>query len=244
MRGVRRAASLLALACGCGGTASPPLPTQTEWRDAHLWLEGLRATEPIKPYVAIVRVSLREPHTGRTFAARGAVAVDPHHALRMILVGPAGATALDVWATPERWRFEVPAANILRRGGRDDDPNVPIGFFRWWFLAPLEGSLLTSIDTDDSERFVLRNHDATIDLSDARHGVGHTVTASRRAFGNVDRIAFHGSSFSVAAGDHATYDQETSGVHVEVTIEAPRTPPTLPPSSTPTAPRGREANGK
>jgi hypothetical protein len=244
MRGAWGAVSLVAFACGCGGSAFPPLPTEAEWREAHVWLDGLRATEPTKPYVAIVRVSLREPHTGRTFAARGAVAVDPHHALRMILVGPAGATALDVWATPDRWRFEVPAANILRRGGRDDDASVPIGFFRWWFLAPLEGRLLTSIATDESERFVLRNHEATIDLSDARRGPGHAVTASRRAFGNVDHIDFHGRSFSVTAGDHATYDQETSGVHVDVTIEAPSGAPDPAAFVDPDSPEGQKANGK
>ena len=139
------ALAALASAVACASREPlTPLPTQPAWDAARRWLEALRASEPASPYGAVVRVSLREPRTGHTFAARGAVAVDPHHALRMILLGPGGATALDAWVTPERWRFAVPPAGVLRRGGREDDPSLPIGFFRWWFLSPVGGRLLTS----------------------------------------------------------------------------------------------------
>jgi hypothetical protein len=238
--------SLVALASGCAANVSPPLPTQAEWSAARVWLDELRATEPTKPFAAVVQVALREPHTGRAFSARGAVAVDPHHAVRMILVGPAGATALDVWATPDRWRFEVPAANILRRGGREDDPSLPIGFFRWWFLAPLEGRLLTSVAGGSRERFVLRDRDATVDLTDSRGAAGealHLVSASRRAGDAVDRIAFRGASFAAAAGDSATYDQEGSGVHVEVRIESPADAPDPAAFVDPDSPQGKTASG-
>jgi hypothetical protein len=248
MRRVWAVFSLAGLASGCAATpVSPPLPTEAEWRAARTWLDDLRATEPVKPFAAVVQVTLREPHTGRSFSARGAVAVDPHHALRMILVGPAGATALDVWATPDRWRFEVPAANILRRGGREDDPSLPIGFFRWWFLSPLEGRLLTSVTGRSRERFVLRERDATIDLTDSRvsgEAVAHVVSASRRVGGAVDRIAFRGASFAASAGDRATYDQDTSGVHVEVTIESPSDAPDPAAFLDPDSPEGQKANGR
>jgi hypothetical protein len=245
MRRVAAAASLVALACGCSATTvSPPLPTEAEWLAARTWLDQLRATEPSKPFAVIVAVTLHEPRSGRTFSARGAVAVDPHNALRMILVGPAGATALDVWATPDRWRFEVPAASILRRGGREDDPSIPIGFFRWWFLAPLEGRLLTSVAAGARERFVLRDGHATVDLTDERASVGNVVTASRLSSEGVDRVAFRGVSFAVSAGDRATYDQETSGVHVEVTVEAPSDAPDPAAFLDPDSPEGRRANGR
>jgi hypothetical protein len=248
MRHVPAALSLVAFTVGCGAApVSPPLPTEAEWLTARAWLGELRATEPAKPFAAIVQVTLREPHTGRSFSARGAVAVDPHRALRMILVGPAGATALDVWATPDRWRFEVPAANILRRGGREDDPSVPIGFFRWWFLAPLEGRLLTSVAGRESEHFVLREQSATIDLTDshgATGGVAHVVTASRRAADGIDRVAFRGASFAASAGDHATYDQDASGVHVEVSIESPSDAPDPAAFLDPDSPEGQKANAR
>lgn len=216
--------ALLTVGGGCArAPVSPPLPTPSEWTAARAWLTDLRASEPRSPYGAIVQVALREPYTGRAFSARGAVAVDPHRALRLILVGPAGATALDVWATPTAWRFEVPAAHLLRRGGAEDDPSLPIGFFRWWFLAPLEGRLLTSVASGAAERFILRDRDATVDLTDVR-GASHAITASRRWHGALDTIGFHGA-LAPAAGDRAVYDQERSGVHVEVVVEAPSDAP-------------------
>lgn len=213
------------VSCAPRGAVSPALPTQVEWTAARAWLGDLRQTEPPRPFGAVVRVSLREPHTGKTLTARGAVAVDPGRALRMILLGPAGSTALDVWATPERWRFDIPPADIHRRGGLTDDPTLPVGFFRWWFLGPASGRLLASFPgpvaaRGPSTRFILRQGSATIDIVDARVGSGHDVNASRRVLGTVDRIVFHGRSLSITPGDHATYDQESSGVHVEVTVES------------------------
>ena len=121
----RRAPRSRSSRAGSGRGCRLALPTEAEWLAARQRLAELRATEPTKPFGAVVRVALREPHTGKTFAARGAIAVDPHRALRMVLVGPGGATALDVWATADHWRFEVPAAGLLRRGGREDDPGPP-----------------------------------------------------------------------------------------------------------------------
>jgi hypothetical protein len=200
--------------------AAPVLPSQDEWLVARARLEQLRETEAVEPTTAIVRLSFREPRTGKTYTSRGAVAVDPHKALRMILVGPGGATALDVWATRERWRFEVPAANLLRRGEAEDDPSLPVGFFRWWFLSPVDGRLLTSVAGTVGERFIVRDGTATIDLTDTVTGAGHRITASRRAGGRVDRLAYQGASLSFREGDHATYDDDATGVHVDVTVES------------------------
>jgi hypothetical protein len=208
------------LGCGCAAHPSPALPTQAEWRAARAWLGELRASQPVLPFGAIVRVELRDPRSGRALSARGAVAVDPHRAMRMVLLGPAGSTALDVWATADLWRFEAPAAQMLRRGGQDDDPTLPIGFFRWWFLAPLDGRLLTAVAGTGSERFILRRGADIIDLTDTQDGTGHVVTASRRAQGWVDRIDFRGAALGAEPGDRATYDHEASGVHVEVLVES------------------------
>jgi len=230
MRAALSAALAVALlpsfACG-HGAASPPMPTQTEWDIARAWLDRVRATVPSRPFGALVKVSLREPRTRQSFAARGALAVDPGHALRMILVGPGGATALDVWATRDRWRFEVPAANVLRRGGSEDDPLLPIGFFRWWFLGPVDGRLLSSAAADAGQRFILRDGASTVDvtlaLREASVADGAAtvsgLTAARLSGGATDRIELHATSLAMAKGDHAIYDEDSSGVHVEVTVE-------------------------
>ena len=62
----------------------------------------------------------------------------------MILVGPGGTTALDVWVTKDRFRFAVPAIKLEKRGGVDpaEAKGLPIGMLRWWFLSPLAGRLL------------------------------------------------------------------------------------------------------
>jgi hypothetical protein len=244
MRSLLSLVSVTSLACSCTTKAPawPPLPTESERLTAEAWLADLRRTQPSSPYVAIVQVSLREPHTGHRFAARGAVAVDPHHALRMVLVGPAGATALDVWATPSEWRFEIPPAHILRRGGREADPTFPVGFFRWWFLSPLEGSLVTCGAARAGERFILKDGDAVIDLTDTRT-VPRKVTASRSSRGASDRIDFVGASLTPAAGDRAVYDQETTGVHVEVTVESPSDAPDPAAFLDPDSPEGVKARG-
>ncbi len=218
----------LLAASGCDSTlAAPRMPSQTEWDDAHRHLAALASSEPAKPYGALVHVTMREPHLGKVFSARGALAVDPHRALRMILVGPGGSTAIDVWVTNDEWRFEVPPASIRRRGGADDDAALPIGFFRWWFLGRTQGRLMTSEHGADGERLVLSSGGAVVDLIDvpAAEGHPHVITATRLGTGLSDRLEFHGVSFAPTAGDHATYDDDTSGVHVEVEVEGPNGAP-------------------
>ena len=225
--GARGCGLVLLALTGCAAPVSPRLPTEPEWVAARSWLHDLRATQPDKPFGAVVSVSLREPHTGKTFDARGAVAVDPHHAMRMILIGPAGATALDVWATLDEFRLEIPAANVLRRGGRAADPALPIAFFRWWFLDPVGGRLLASFARPAGERsvrLVLRAGEATVDLVDTKRDSAsserHELVASRLDREVTDRIDFVGASLGVTPGDHATYDSASSGVHVEVAVES------------------------
>jgi hypothetical protein len=225
--------------CAAERPATTTAPSQAEWVEARDWLRRLRATEPRAPFVENVAVTMREPRSGRVFHARGAVAVDPHHALRMMLIGPGGMTALDVWATRDAWRLEIPAVGILRRGQREADPALPIGFFRWWFLTPLDGKLLTTfdrttacdasgggVDTLERRAFVLRSDDATIELVDGQHGGWHHVRAVRRTEGGVDRLEWTGAELTPRAGDQATYEQPRSGLRVEVLIESmSREPP-------------------
>ncbi len=217
-------AALLALpmlACTPSASSLAP-PSQAAWTAARAELSALRATEPTGPHVENVRVSMHEPRSGRTVQARGAVAVDPHKAMRMVLIGPGGATALDVWVTLDRWRFAVPALGVLRRGGIDSaaSERLPIGFFRWWFLGPLDGRLLTAHERGASATLVLRQGEATVTLTSDRE---RTFRATRREAGNVERLAWEGAGLRAAAGDRAVYEQESTGVRVEVTVESTST---------------------
>ena len=132
MRAVVCAVALCACA-SAGELAAPPLAvgaheaTQAEWDEGLARLKHLRASFPIKPYTQGISVDLFEPRSRRHLTGRGAVGVDPGHAMRMILVGPMGGRALDVWVTREAWRMEVPAIHLLRRGGALAPASLPIG---------------------------------------------------------------------------------------------------------------------
>jgi hypothetical protein len=224
------------MVAACVPTPHPVQTTEVDWRAARARLASLRMTEPDRPYGVVVKVALEEPGTGRTFAARGALAVDPHHAMRMILLGPGGATALDAWVTPAAYRFEVPAIGLLRRGGARADPGLPVEFFRWWFLAPFDGRLLASfggralaeqgIVLCEGRVFLLRSGGSTVTLCDTTSTLTGPLemTASRRGEGALDRLSFRGRA-DPRSGDRALYEEVRSGVRVEVDVESSDTDP-------------------
>jgi len=229
MRAFAFAVMALAIAA-CAPRASPSVPTALsdptarEWTRLRERLAIARSEEPERPYVANVVVALREPRTGKVFQARGALAVDPKHALRMILVGPGGATALDAWVTDDQFRFAVPAIAFVRRGGANTKASngLPIGFFRWWMLHPLDGRLLAAWTRDAGALYLLRRGDETVLLREAhiaRSRREHLI-AARREDGHVERLEWLGRSpVAPHAGDKARYVDGASGLEVEVRVE-------------------------
>jgi len=218
-------AGLAVLAAGCDLHPRVPFgtPTQAEWTLARERLTKLREAQPTKPYAEVVRVAMHEPKTGKTFEARGAVAVDPHKAIRMILVGPGGATALDAWATADRFRLAVPALDLVRRGTVADGA-LPIGFFRWWFLHPFDGRLLTARAKPASTLFVLRQGTATITILEETAGA-QAGLATRRDGKALDRLAWVGKDLGPGEGDRALYQQPSTGLQVMVDVESIATDP-------------------
>lgn len=215
---MRRLAVALSLA-GCALSPAPASPavTQAAWDEARGRLEALRARFFERPYVERLRVSLREPRTHRVFEARGAVAVQPGTAARMVLIGPAGATALDMWLGRDGWRFHVPALGPARRGGRDDSPaELPVGFFRWWLLAPLSGRLLTVTERGE---LVLRDGGATVRIGARAFGPHLEMRATRTVGARGERLFLVGLAARPAAGDVARYVDQRSGLSVDVTVE-------------------------
>jgi hypothetical protein len=184
--GVRRcalAAIAVALsACAPRLTSAPALtpPTLASFRAARARLAALRAT--IVPRTLRVALTLREPVTGRVLEARGALAVAPPASLRMILLGPGGTTALDLWIQGDAYRFAVPAIDLLKRGDasspREARRGLPVDFLRWWLLHPADGRLLwASRDASTStSRFMLRDGDALVDL----HATDGDAVVARR----------------------------------------------------------------
>jgi len=150
-------------------------PTTAAWREARHKLRALQAEARGKgPRTLRLSLALREPITGRQLEARGAVALSPPDALRMILLGPGGTTALDLWARGDAFRFKIPAIDLLRRGDastpRADTRGLPVDFLRFWLLRPASGTLLWYEAEADGDRFYLRDGEAVIELFAAHSG--------------------------------------------------------------------------
>jgi hypothetical protein len=205
------------------GCASAPAPWRgaapPEWPAFQAELAALRASHPRAPWAAGLRATLRSPRTGRTIDARGGIAVAPGRAIRLVLVAGAGATALDAWVTPDRWRIAVPPAGLVRRGGADDPAELPVGFLRWWFFTPLEGSLFAArreaSPTGPEDVLLLRNGAAVIELRP-----GPCLRARRRLPPRTERVEECGGGASPQPGDRVRYDDDTSGLTVDIVVES------------------------
>ncbi|WP_433927990.1 hypothetical protein AB3662_32725 [Sorangium cellulosum] len=172
-------------------------PDASAWREGRQRLADLRReVEGAGPRTLRVRLALREPRTGQALEARGAIAiappaaavdgrargagsaaVEPDGALRMILLGPGGTTALDLWTRGDRFRFALPALDLLKRGDastpRASLRGLPVDFLRWWMLHPAAGTLLWYERAASADAFVLRDGDAVIELRiDDRGSIG------------------------------------------------------------------------
>lgn len=182
--GVRRCAlaaiGIALSACAPTLSRGPALasPTLAEWKAARARLASVR--DKIAPRTLRVALTLREPITGRVLEARGALAVAPPASLRMILLGPGGTTALDLWIQGDSFRFAVPAIDLLKRGDasspRDARRGLPVDFLRWWLLHPADGRLLWASREASTTRLVLRDRDAIVDL----HATDGDAVVARR----------------------------------------------------------------
>ncbi len=217
------ALSLLLVSCAVAAAPARDLVTQPRWDAARARLRALRAALPERGYVEQVQVTLREPATGKVFDGRGAVAVEPHRAMRMILLGPGGTTALDVWVTPAAWRMVVPAVGLKKRG-TSAPPGMPIGFFRWWFLAPLDGRLLTL----DGDALVLRSGRATVEVEDRSAPGRRALRAARREGGSMETLEWSGAGSRPAPGDRARYTALGGRLTVDVVVESVSSQPATP----------------
>ncbi|WP_437323910.1 hypothetical protein [Sorangium sp. So ce381] len=225
------------------GTAAARLDPSA-WREGRERLAGLRReVEGAGPRTLRVRMALREPRTGHVLEARGAIAVappaiegraravgsdtpEPEGALRMILLGPGGTTALDLWARGDRFRFAVPALDLLRRGDastpRASLRGLPVDFLRWWMLHPAAGTLLWYSRAASTDSFVLRDGDAVIDLRvndrgviGARRTTWSTAEGARRRRLDEEVVIAEGMGCG-----NVRYAQASTGLLITVICEA------------------------
>lgn len=217
-------ASALALAsaglAGCASPAPPPASildevSQGEWSVSRARLAAARERQPKRPYVERVRVAMTEPRTGKRYQARGAVAVDPDRAARLLLLGPGGTTAIDVWVTREKFRVAVPAIGFERRGGRDatEARGLPVAMLRWWFLAPLSGRLLLARSSEAQSSWLLKDGLATVMVRTD----GARFLAVRSEEGRREGIEWSAGPDGAASGRGLYVDG--SGLRVEVLVE-------------------------
>ncbi len=230
-----RAVAVVSVALVVGACTRGTSPeTASAWHspDAHTWdalkseLRARRAERPTHPWAAEIRVALHEPRTGRDVTGRGAIAVAPGRAMRMILVGAAGATMLDAWVERDRWRVAVPATGLVRRGGPDDPRDLPVGFLRWWLLSPLGGALVAAEQTGEGPRWLLRDGSDVVDLRAVRCDDGVSgLAASRSVEGRTERVAECGTAPEPRPGDRVEYEDAVTGLRVSIVLEsAARTP--------------------
>jgi hypothetical protein len=219
---VTRASAALLFLSSC--TAAAPQPTlpaghgaTAAWRAKRADLGALRArlTPPGKAYSMNVSLELWVERLGMRMRGRGAVAVHPPDSLRMIMVGPGGTTAMDLWICREAFRLAIPAADIVRRGDADTPPEelrgLPVAFLRWFFLEPLGGSLLAAWDHERAQRFLLRHDRGVIHLASSPDG---TLAARRLSLGDEERIELDGERCG-----HVHYNQRSTSIDLEVDCE-------------------------
>jgi hypothetical protein len=131
--------------------------------------------------------------------------------MRLVLVGPAGATVMDAWITPDRWRLAFPTRVV--RGDRNTavPQGSPLDFFRWWFLAPLDGRVLYARTERDHDVYVLRNDDATVVLR-----WGRSLAAQRRIGTRSESVVVDAPDFIPRVAGRAVYE---GFLRVEVLVE-------------------------
>jgi hypothetical protein len=200
--------------------------TSATWPRLQAVLASKRRAIATAPWSARVAVTMREPRTGHVVDGRGAIAVAPGRAVRMILVGGAGATVLDAWVTPDKWRVAVPPLALVRRGGSDEPSDLPVGFLRWWFFRPLEGTVFAAGATPAAEMWLLRDGDAVVELREARCDRGTLTTSTRRVGARTERIDECRAGASRSANDRVSYEDEATGLVVRIVLEeVARDPP-------------------
>jgi hypothetical protein len=218
---------IVVVSCTVPAKSRQPMDPAT-WATVQRALEAERAARSRPPWRARVSVSMREPRTGRVVDGRGAIAVAPGRAMRMVLVGGAGGTMLDAWITAAQWRVAIPPAGQLRRGDGVEAElgdgggarDLPVGFLRWLFFTPLQGTLFAGTQEQDGLSFLLRDGDAVLEVRLRSCDRGQLSIITRRSRGRVERLEECRAPSSPQPGDWVTYRDDSNGLRCDLAIES------------------------
>jgi hypothetical protein len=217
---VLRIGALLCASCSAPARPAWSPASASDWPALTQRLAEERDARPRNPWAAVVHVTLREPRTGHLVDGRGAIAVAPGRAVRVVLVGGAGLTLLDAWIATDKWRIAVPPAQVIRRGGASEDPvDLPVGFLRWWFFTPLEGTLFAGARSDTGTLWLLHAGDAVVELVRASGPDGGVLTVTRRSHGRSEVVRERRAAI-LHAGDWVEYKDEASGLAIRLVVES------------------------
>lgn len=208
---------------GCGPPAEPPAlpdgPRATQvWRQHRAALDDVRRAFDLgRPYSLNVTLELWVERLGMRTRGRGAVAVYPPHGVRMIMLGPGGTTAMDLWICRDAFRFSVPAVDLTRRGDASTPPEelrgLPVEFLRWWFLEPIGGRLLAAFEEPRGHRFILKEDDSAVHLLTSP-GKPTPIAVRRVSAGDEERI-----ETTAELCGHVHYHQRSTSIDLDVTCE-------------------------
>lgn len=138
-----------------------------------------------------LRVTFDSPWLSEPMSARGAVSISrpEEKSLRLLLVGPGGTTAMDLWLRQDRYRLALPALDRIIRGSLHDALEtrraLPVDFLAWWMLAPFDGELLWAVREEDALRVILRRASAYVDVRLFDSG---SISAVRRVWSSKDTV--------------------------------------------------------
>lgn len=255
-----RASELAPAACavallvnaGCGGAraTAPPLDPAA-FLSAKTRLEALRA-DASRERTQKLQLELDAPYLPSKVTARGAMALSPPDRLRMILLGPGGTTAMDLWLSGARFRFAIPAIDRVVRGDERTPERqrrgLPVDFLRWWTLDALSGELVAARAHDGDLEVLLREPARVTEATLKRDG---SISAHRTWFGEVDaegrtpqieeEWVEAGPNKDGAGCRDAVYRQRSTRLVVSARCESERDGVSAPALVDPDAPRPEEA---
>ncbi|MFO0548870.1 MAG: hypothetical protein U0271_10810 [Polyangiaceae bacterium] len=176
-----------------------------------------------------VGITLDAPYLPSQVSARGAIAARPPDGLRMILLGPGGTTAMDLWVGGERFRFAIPALERVLRGDENTPPEkkrgLPVDFLRWWMLNPLGGELIAARHGANGALEILLREDARITeatLASDGSVTAHRTTMLARPDGTFRVLEEEWLEATSLGCAKAVYRQKTTSLTVTATCESTR----------------------
>lgn len=253
-RALARAACVVALLVnvGCSGAhaAAPPLDPAA-FLEAKSRLAALR-TDAARERTQKLQLELDAPYLPSKVTARGAMALSPPDRLRMILLGPGGTTAMDLWLSGARFRFAIPAIDRVVRGDERtterERRGLPVDFLRWWTLDALSGELSAARMHDGDLEVLLREPTRVTEATLKRDG---SIAAHRTWFGEADaeghapqieeEWVLAGPQKGGAGCRDAVYRQRSTRLAVNARCESERDGVSAPALVDPDAPRPAEA---